>query len=358
MTPTTTRSPRWGRQIGRSTVAIAIAVALTLGLGGTAMAAWYSRSQYPAPVRAYVAHPAGFNDSTLVRRDSSRASGLNCDAVPRATASITGVNVSVRKELQPLFQELMRRTEAMGYDIGANTWGYNCRFVRGSTTTVSNHAYGRAIDINSESNPMSTTFQSNIPPAVVKMWIDHGFYWGGHYSTRYDTMHFEYVATLAEASTFYAKLTGKPIPTPTPTCPSLTLASYPTLQKGSTNAGAVKVIQCLVGATPDGIFGDATVAKVKAFQSSRGLTADGIVGRRTWTAALSKGTTPILQKGSTGAAVTRLQRTLRAAGYTISVDGVFGDGTRTQAIAYQKSRGLTGDGIVGAKTWAAMQAGR
>lgn len=342
------------RRTTRLLAVLALAMAVTFGVAGQAQATWYPRSAYPAPARPYVTHPAGFSDSTMVVRTSS---GLKC-SVPLAPASITGVTVNVRKELAPLVKELMRRSEAMGYNIGSNTWGYNCRYVRGSTTTPSNHAYGRAVDLNSESNPMSTTFQSNIPPAVVRMWINHGFYWGGHYSTRYDTMHFEYVGTFAQIGTFYKNLTGSPITTPpTPTCPSLTLASYPSIKQGSTGT-SVKVIQCLVGATPDGFFGSATTSKVKAFQSSVGLLADGVVGPKTWNAALSKGTTPVLQKGSTGSSVTRLQRALRARGHAITVDGQFGDGTRAAVIAYQKRVGLTADGIVGAKTWSALQHGK
>ena len=345
---TTPRTRGWA---ARLLAVLTMAMAVSLGVAGHAQATWYPRSAYPAPARAYVAHPAGFSDSTTVVKTST---GLRC-SVPLAPASITGVTVNVRKELAPLVKELMRRTEAMGYDIGANTWGYNCRYVRGSTTTVSNHAYGRAIDINSESNPMSTTFQSNIPPAVVRMWINHGFYWGGHYSTRYDTMHFEYVGTLAQIPSFYSTLTGTPFPAPT--CPSLTLSSYPVIQQGSTGT-SVKVLQCLVGVTPDGVFGSGTTSKVKTFQTSVGLVADGVVGPKTWTAALSKGTTPILQKGSTGTPVTRLQRALRARGYTLAVDGQFGDGTRTAVIAYQKSVALYADGVVGGDTWYALQHGK
>ncbi|MGJ6981345.1 peptidoglycan-binding protein [Aestuariimicrobium soli] len=355
-TPSPTSHPSPASTVARTTrvlAVLAMAMAVTFGVAGQAQATWYPRSAYPAPARAYVTHPAGFSDSTMVVRTSS---GLRCN-VPLAAAAIPGTSVNVRKELAPLVKELMRRTEAMGYNIGANTWGYNCRYVRGSTTSISNHAYGRAIDINSESNPMSTTFQSNIPPAVVKMWINHGFYWGGHYSTRYDTMHFEYVGTLSQIGTFYRNLTGQPMPTPPAPCPSLTLGSYPTIKQGHTGT-AVKVIQCQVGATPDGVFGAVTTSKVKTFQSSRGLVADGVVGPKTWTAALSKGTTPVLQQGSSGASVSRLQRSLRARGYTIAVDGSFGTSTRSTVIAYQKRVGLVGDGVVGAKTWSALQHGR
>ncbi len=352
------------KKLGALCAALGLMLSVTATLliaSPTAVAA--PRSDYPGPVMTFVRHPAGFPDSTEVRVSGST---ITC-SVPLATAvSTNGARAVVRRELQPLFQELMRRTERMGYTLrAADTGGYNCRFIAG-TSTPSNHAYGRAVDLNWNSNPQSWTFQSNIPPAVVSMWINHGFYWGGHYNgttTRFDTMHFEYVGTFANIGTYYSRLTGQPQPNPTPTtCPSSTLASYPLLQQGASGT-AVTVLQCELrqsGATisADGIFGAATASAVKQFQSSKGLVADGIVGAKTWTALLAAGTRPTLSKGSSGADVTRLQQALRARGYTLAVDGAFGDGTRSVVVSYQSARGLTADGIVGANTWTALQAGR
>jgi len=38
----------------------------------------------------------------------------------------------------------------------------------------------------------------------------------------------------------------------------------------------------------------------------------------------------------------------------ITADGIFGNGTRTTVLAFQKDNGLVVDGIVGAKTWGAF----
>ncbi|MGW1888015.1 glycoside hydrolase domain-containing protein [Streptomyces sp. NPDC001970] len=157
--------------------------------------------------------------------------------------------------------------------------------------------------------------------------------------------------------------TGTP-PAPTCTGVSLDFTAYTTVQSGSTG-NLVKAAQCLLKAAgydpgaPDGDFGPNTTTAAKNFQTSRGLTADGVVGPKTWTALLSRGSTPTLQSGSTGEAVTRLQRALTAAlGRTVAIDGDFGSGTDQAVRDYQSTRGLSVDGQVGPATWGALQSGK
>lgn len=65
--------------------------------------------------------------------------------------------------------------------------------------------------------------------------------------------------------------------------------------------------------------------------------------------------TVVLKKGSTGAQVRTLQTKLKRWGYyNGSVDGIFGSGTRDAVIKFQRKNGLTPDGVVGAKTAAAL----
>ncbi|MFB7312580.1 glycoside hydrolase domain-containing protein [Streptomyces sp. NPDC056192] len=153
-------------------------------------------------------------------------------------------------------------------------------------------------------------------------------------------------------------------PTPTCTGANLDFTAYTTVQSGSTG-NLVKAAQCLLKAagfdpgTPDGTFGPDTTTAARNFQTSKGLTADGAVGAKTWTALLSRGSTPTIQNGSTGEAVTRLQRALTAAlGRTVAIDGDFGSGTDQAVRDYQSSRALTVDGIVGSGTWGALQSGK
>ena len=63
----------------------------------------------------------------------------------------------------------------------------------------------------------------------------------------------------------------------------------------------------------------------------------------------------ILKQGATGSEVKEVQRRLKLWGYYKgNVDGVYGAGTRSAVIAFQKKNGLTADGIVGKATYKAL----
>ena len=63
----------------------------------------------------------------------------------------------------------------------------------------------------------------------------------------------------------------------------------------------------------------------------------------------------VLKKGSRGDEVVTLQKKLKQWGYYDgAVDGVFGSGTEKAVQYFQRKNGLTADGVVGAKTAAAL----
>src|SRR5215471_5750725 len=65
---------------------------------------------------------------------------------------------------------------------------------------------------------------------------------------------------------------------------------------------------------------------------------------------------PVLRQGSSGATVKDLQQRLTDLGFDPrGIDGVFGPGTTAAVIAFQQSKGLQGDGIVGPATMSALQ---
>jgi putative chitinase len=97
------------------------------------------------------------------------------------------------------------------------------------------------------------------------------------------------------------------------------------------------------------------LAKAKSiWMSGGGATAGGSSPAATAGAATASGADPVLRSGDSGAAVTKLQNALVAAGFPVSTDGSFGENTKSAVIAFQTHQGLTPDGIVGDGTWAAL----
>ncbi len=66
-----------------------------------------------------------------------------------------------------------------------------------------------------------------------------------------------------------------------------------------------------------------------------------------------------LKQGACGPEVENLQRQLVAAGFEPGkLDGVFGPKTKVAVMAFQRARGLEVDGIVGLRTWEALDSRR
>jgi len=127
--------------------------------------------------------------------------------------------------------------------------------------------------------------------------------------------------------------------------------TWPTLQNGSSGVN-VYALQYLLnnqsaGITVDGTFGPGTTTAVKNFQTSKGLTSDGIVGQNTWSKLCVT-----TQQGSNNNAVKAVQYLLKNKySLSLTVDGIFGSGTYSAVVAFQKAKGLTQNGIVDLNTW-------
>jgi peptidoglycan hydrolase-like protein with peptidoglycan-binding domain len=69
------------------------------------------------------------------------------------------------------------------------------RYVRGSRSVLSNHAFGSAFDINANYNKIghepALVGNKGCVRELVQIANAWGFYWGGHYNSRKDGMHFE-----------------------------------------------------------------------------------------------------------------------------------------------------------------------
>ena len=151
--------------------------------------------------------------------------------------------------------------------------------------------------------------------------------------------------------------TNTSIPSVTNTSPPA-LPDWPLFRLGD-QGPEVRAIQHLLrfkghDVDVDGIFGAQTRAAVVAFQNQSGLAADGIVGPLTWSALIQGA---VVQEGSTSQAVRAAQTLLRNKfGYSIDVDGIFGQQTENATRDFQTAHGLTLDGIIGQQTWQALVA--
>lgn len=106
----------------------------------------------------------------------------------------------------------------------------------------------------------------------------------------------------------------------------------------------------------DGTFGANTVKATQEAQKKLGLNQTGLADRYTWAKLLGYGRPAhtVLKYGSTGMEVRYLQERLTIAGFPTATDGEFGKATEETVKAFQKSKDLDDDGIVGAKTWGAL----
>jgi hypothetical protein len=197
----------------------------------------------------------------------------------------------MRREVAELARFLLQATQDLGAskgfelrkasEPGGGISSFNCRAIRG-TNSPSNHSWGLAIDLNSASNPLSSTWRATNPPWMVDLWESAGWNWGGRYpkSNPYDAMHFEYVARPGDVSADLARAQSA--------FERLWLPDHPELARGSTGPH-VKRGQELLNAhgaklEADGIFGRLTKAAVTDFQTKNELVPDGGIGKFTWLA--------------------------------------------------------------------------
>jgi len=79
------------------------------------------------------------------------------------------------------------------------------RYVRGSRSTLSNHSFGTAFDINAKWNHLGKVpakqDQKGSVVEVVSLANEWGFFWGGHFA-RMDGMHFELAKLINEKGEF------------------------------------------------------------------------------------------------------------------------------------------------------------
>ena len=118
---------------------------------------------------------------------------------PRGKGGKPVAGVSVNRAIASQFSGLLQAWRDAGLLDGLLTWNgtFVPRFIRGSTTRLSNHSWGTAFDVNVAWNKLNTVpalaGNEGSVRELVTLANQFGFYWGGHYQNRLDGMHFECV---------------------------------------------------------------------------------------------------------------------------------------------------------------------
>lgn len=157
----------------------------------------------------------------------------------------------------------------------------------------------------------------------------------------------------------------RPVPSPVG-CGELATRVRPARVRQGERGPHVRALQCLVlpgrphPLKTSGRVDRATLRALHGFQRQRGLTVTTSLDRRTWTALIARGSTPVLRKGARGESVRRLQRSLNvAAGRTVvRVDGAYGRNTARVVRHYRVRLGLGSEGTAGPAVWRALSRGK
>lgn len=147
---------------------------------------------------AYVASGTPANPEAITITDGWAVGHIITVDVPQLHGvSGTSGRISVHKLIAPQVLKTFADWEVAGLKDRVLTWGgsWAPRFIRGSRTYLSNHAWGTAFDINVQWNMLGTRpalkGQKGCTRELVQIAYDNGLYWGGWFKGRQDGMHFE-----------------------------------------------------------------------------------------------------------------------------------------------------------------------
>ena len=110
----------------------------------------------------------------------------------------------------------------------------------------------------------------------------------------------------------------------------------------------------------DGVYGTETENRVRTFQNLWGLVGDGVAGRGTWSylGADKRTVWPLVRPGASEPGnfrVRPVQFLLRARGFDISADGIYGPRTAEAVRQFAaRQRAVDVDSVVGNLTWPAL----
>lgn len=149
---------------------------------------------------SYIHSPVPGNPEAIKITNSWAVDNIKAVQIPQLAgisgASNTGI-VQLHTKIANQTVDLFQAWEDAGLKDRILSWGGSWvpRFIRGSRTSLSNHAWGTAFDINAQWNGLgmkpADINEKGCVKELVMIAADHGFYWGGWFSNRPDGMHFE-----------------------------------------------------------------------------------------------------------------------------------------------------------------------
>lgn len=149
---------------------------------------------------AFVAAPVAGNQEAIKITDNWARDNIVTVVIPQLKG-IEGAPGSCKVQFHAKgakqLQDLFAAWEAAGLLPLVLGWAGSWvpRFIRGSKTNLSNHAWGTAFDINVPWNMLGVVpalkGKKGSVRELVDLAVQHGFFWGGWFSGRPDGMHFE-----------------------------------------------------------------------------------------------------------------------------------------------------------------------
>jgi len=149
---------------------------------------------------SYIPTPIKGNPEAIRITDSWATNNITSIIVPQLSG-VTGASksgmIQVHSKIANQTVALFHAWEDAGLTDRIITWGGSWvpRFIRGSRTSLSNHAWGTAFDINAQWNGLgmkpAIVGQKGCVRELVDVAVQFGFYWGGWFPNRPDGMHFE-----------------------------------------------------------------------------------------------------------------------------------------------------------------------
>jgi D-alanyl-D-alanine carboxypeptidase/Putative peptidoglycan binding domain len=150
---------------------------------------------------AFVAAPVPGNPENIRITDNWASQNIVIVSIPQLINIKGNDRVQFHKLGANQLKKMWSDWETAGLLPLVLTWAgsFVPRFIRGSRTTLSNHSFGSAFDINVAWNQLGAVpalvGQKGSVRELVQIANANGFYWGGHF-TRKDGMHFELAKIL------------------------------------------------------------------------------------------------------------------------------------------------------------------